>query len=587
MMKKVSIMILASGFALTAMGIGQDIPTVPRQVDFANMKLILTDGAAKEIQDHVNALRNSDHHFQIQLDRVNLYFPLIEEILKEENVPDDFKFLVIQESGLISDAVSSANAVGYWQFKDFTAREVGLRVDNRIDERKNIVASTRAAAKYLKRNNFQYDNWVYAMSAYQAGVGGARKYVDRKFFGAKKITIKKNTHWYIKKYIAHKIAFEQEVGEPHSEGLSLTTYSRGEGKDLAKVAREVKVESDLLKHYNKWIKFGKIPEDKDYVVVVPVTRSNRAAVAEVEREAVPEIEIPVQEEIVYPSEIKPGITTRRGIQVKINGIPAIMATELDDIETLSAVKGLSGKQLLMCNDLAAGSVIKPGEVYFVGRKKKKSQIGFHVAKEGETLWSISQLFGIRLKSLARKNRISIIDEIKPGQVIWLNSRRPKRIPIEYHDIEELEERPPATPPPLPVVSGERELAEPEAVAEVVDEREEDPPNTVRTGKTHTVVAGETLWAISRSYDVTVEEIRTWNDMTRYDELSIGKELFVEEPQLKTKRRPRTKVYTVKPGDTLYQIAEAHNMEVGELMDLNNKDNSYLSVGEELKVYRNN
>ena len=82
---------------------------------------------------------------------------MIERVLKEENVPDDFKYLCIQESGLISDAVSSAKAVGFWQFKDFTAREVGLRVDNRIDERKNIVSATRGAAKYLKRNNFQFD----------------------------------------------------------------------------------------------------------------------------------------------------------------------------------------------------------------------------------------------------------------------------------------------------------------------------------------------------------------------------------------------------------------------------------------------
>ena len=89
---------------------------------------------------------------------MHLYFPIIENIFKEEGVPDDFKYLSLQESGLISDAVSTSNAVGFWQFKDFTAREVGLRVDKQIDERKNIVSSTRGAAVYLKRNNFLMNN---------------------------------------------------------------------------------------------------------------------------------------------------------------------------------------------------------------------------------------------------------------------------------------------------------------------------------------------------------------------------------------------------------------------------------------------
>ena len=56
------------------------------------------------------------------LDRVSIYFPIIEKILKEENIPDDFKYLSIQESSLISDAESSSNAVGFWQFKSETAK---------------------------------------------------------------------------------------------------------------------------------------------------------------------------------------------------------------------------------------------------------------------------------------------------------------------------------------------------------------------------------------------------------------------------------------------------------------------------------
>ena len=159
--------------------LSNDTPRVTREVEFGNMKLVLSKNVMNEIQKQVNSLTSSPKYYQMKVDRMLLYFPVIERVFKEEGVPEDFKYLAIQESGLISDAVSSADAVGFWQFKDFTAREVGLRVDKRIDERKNIVASSRGAAKYLKRHNFLVDNWIYAMSAYQAGMGGARKYMNK------------------------------------------------------------------------------------------------------------------------------------------------------------------------------------------------------------------------------------------------------------------------------------------------------------------------------------------------------------------------------------------------------------------------
>ena len=72
--------------------------------------------------------------------------------------------------------------VGFWQFKEGTAREVGLTVDRNIDERMNITASSHAAAKYLKKNNFFFDNWIYALLAYNTGPGGAEQHVEKRYF---------------------------------------------------------------------------------------------------------------------------------------------------------------------------------------------------------------------------------------------------------------------------------------------------------------------------------------------------------------------------------------------------------------------
>jgi membrane-bound lytic murein transglycosylase D len=102
-------------------------PQVPSSMRFADIKLQLSEDAKKSIQKKVDSLTKSEKYFQILLDRANLFLPIVERILKEENLPLDFKYLVIQESALVADAVSTANAVGFWQFKEPAAREVGLK----------------------------------------------------------------------------------------------------------------------------------------------------------------------------------------------------------------------------------------------------------------------------------------------------------------------------------------------------------------------------------------------------------------------------------------------------------------------------
>ena len=208
-----------------------DSPTVPNTIHFAGLNLKLSEKARKKIQSEVNALTRYPKYFQIKVDRLQIYFPIIERVFREEGLPEDFKYLVLQESGLISDAVSSSNAVGFWQFKKAAATEVGLRVDRNVDERLNIVSSTRGAAKYIKKNNRLYfDNWVHALLAYQQGPGGAQKLVKDKYQGSRSMPIDSRTHWYVIKFLAHKIAFEQvKSAQPK---LFLVEYYEGQGKSI-------------------------------------------------------------------------------------------------------------------------------------------------------------------------------------------------------------------------------------------------------------------------------------------------------------------------------------------------------------------
>ncbi len=186
---------------------------VPSEIRFANLQLELSNDARKKIQTDVDALVRYEKYFSAKVERVDAYFPLIEEVLREEKVPEDIKYLVIQESALVGDAVSSSNAVGYWQFKQAAAEEVGLTINSAVDERMNIITATRGAARYFKSNNAYFDNWLYALMAYYEGPGGALKKADKAQYGARKMRLKGNTHWYVLKYLSHKIAFEQAVGQ--------------------------------------------------------------------------------------------------------------------------------------------------------------------------------------------------------------------------------------------------------------------------------------------------------------------------------------------------------------------------------------
>jgi hypothetical protein len=106
------------------------------------------------------------------LKRTSRFFPLIEKMLREADVPEDLKFIPIVESALRAHAGSRKGAVGYWQFLATTGRRYDLTIDRYIDERRNLRASTRAAIQYLKDLKDQFGTWTMAAAAYNMGEEG-------------------------------------------------------------------------------------------------------------------------------------------------------------------------------------------------------------------------------------------------------------------------------------------------------------------------------------------------------------------------------------------------------------------------------
>jgi hypothetical protein len=145
----------------------------PKELNFADEAVPVNKSYVRESYDReilVNTYWQSQTLLLIK--RANRYFPVIEPILKEQGVPDDFKYLALIESGLMPRIVSPAGAAGIWQFMQSAAKEYGLEVNKEVDERYHLEKSTVAACRYLKKSYEKYGSWSIAAASYNAGPAG-------------------------------------------------------------------------------------------------------------------------------------------------------------------------------------------------------------------------------------------------------------------------------------------------------------------------------------------------------------------------------------------------------------------------------
>ena len=607
-------------------------PKVPATMEFGGIKLKITDKARRQIQEDVDALRVHPQSFKIKLDRATMYFPIIEKIFREEKLPDDFKFLSLQESALIADAVSSSNAVGYWQFKKPTALEVGLRVDSKVDERMNISSSSRGAARYLKKNNSNFDNWLYALLSYNVGAGGAQKYVSKKNFGARKMEVNKRTHWYVKKFLAHKIAFQDETKKLKPKSYSLVEYSRGKKKSLKTIAKETSVSYEDLLYYNKWLKKGDVPHDKYYPVILPMKSRRKKKYVAMNKPpsfgARSEILKDDEKSGLYPI-IKGDLKSKgKPLLIKINGLPGIIAKAGDNLGTLSTRSGTSEARLAKYNEINVSDKIIPGQVYYVKSKKSKANLYYHTALPGESMWSISQKFGMKKKSLRQKNRMTEEETLKPGRVLWMRYIRPSNHSIEYRkDLDLLVKNeikaipaPKESTQPGAIVQEDVQKPKQEPDTSVQDEpleetnngligitasapkkavNEHSPQSLLQineakkieiSSKTHIVQPGETLYAIASLYEVTVTELSEINTIDANHPIKINQEIIIPPSKNTNVATNQTQlvdgqivVHEVQDGETLFFIATKYDVTVEKLMEWNGKKAYDLKVGEKLKI----
>lgn len=431
-MKKIAFLLL-SLFTVSEISAQQaSIPEAPRKTEFAGVTVKLDQAAQKLVQTEIQALLLPENKYLFdKLARMQWYFPIIEKILEDEEIPEDFKYLPVLESGLMPDASSTSNAVGFWQIKDATAQELGLRIDNSVDERKNIYASTRAAALYLKRNNLIYKNWISTLFSYHLGATGVSKSIPSNWTFASEISLDGDTDRYLIKAIAHRVAYEHRLNRLKDSPYTMVEYKNAKGKTLAEVGSEISWDLNELKRYNTWVLGNKIPNDKEYsvAILVPsdqyddmIAKINRKGGSGVKNEA----GFPVLQR-VSPEDVADG----EPILYIINGKKGIMASAGDDVGQIAKNGKVKPTDFLKFNDMSDKDLVEEGKVYYLQSKNRKAKVKFHNVSENESLWDISQIYGVRLKQLLKFNRMETIKRLQSGRVVYLQSKRPKNQPVEY------------------------------------------------------------------------------------------------------------------------------------------------------------
>ncbi|HEY0655946.1 MAG TPA: transglycosylase SLT domain-containing protein [Chryseosolibacter sp.] len=255
---------------------------VPRKATFAGEPMPLDLPDVKERLDkelQINTYFHSNTIFLIK--RANRWLPQIEKILKEHNIPEDFKYLPLIESNLMN-VVSPAEAVGYWQILKTSGKEFGLEISDEVDERYDPLKATVAACKYLNQAYRKFGSWTLVAASYNRGMGGIERAIENQ--GEKNyydLFLNEETSRYVFRIVAIKEIIENpsrygfKVNRKHlyeEEPLRYVDVDQTV-KDLVDFAKQNGTNYKLIKRHNPWLRDDRltVKKGKRYRIAIPAS----------------------------------------------------------------------------------------------------------------------------------------------------------------------------------------------------------------------------------------------------------------------------------------------------------------------------
>jgi len=543
------------------------------------------------------------------LGRMHRHLPMVRKIFAEEGLPSDLAYLPLIESGYNAEAYSWAHAVGIWQFIKSTGRGYNLEINWWVDERRDPEKSTRAAAKYLKKLYGMFNDWHLALAAYNCGEGrvsrtmtktGVKSYWD--------LSLPTETRTYVPLFIAALLIAKNPAQYGFEtvdtlQPLICDVVMVNEVVDLKLAAKCAESDFATMKSLNpELVRQCTPPNVQKYPLKVPkgatsIFVENYKSIPEAEKVAWTRHEVKSGESfwsiarrygtsvqaLMDANSLKDSKSLKPGMHLLIP-IPGVSdgkyAGIIDDDEpkskpdkqtktaatSASAAStkpsqytvqsgdtpakiardhGVSTSTLLSANGLAEDDVIHVGQQLKIPgvSKSKGSEHLSHTVLAGESLWSIARKYGVTVSQIRTWNNMQS-DKLSAGMMLAI---------------------------------GGGDATKSTDIAKA---------STRATSKYHTVKSGENLWSIAREHDITISELKDWNNLTS-EKLDIGAKLVIRSSETlaaKTYGDAKVVTHTVARGETIWKIAQKYNTTTSEIIARNNlEDASKLKPGDRLTI----
>jgi len=433
--------------------------------------------------------------FQVWLKRSGLYQDFIQARLREHQLPESLFYLAMIESGLNPYARSRRGAGGIWQFMPHTARRYGLRVDFWVDERRDPEKSTLCAIAYLKDLYYRFGSWALALASYNAGEGKVSKIIERydtddyweliQYPG-----LKKETRDFLPKMISACIIAENPTAfgfsPPQKNPLRYEKVVVSSPVDLRQVAKFTGVSLSELKRLNPALLRGITPPDSKYELNLPVGTAKKFLLAYKN--------LPREKLLTYFTyRVREGdtlweICTRSGANLR----------EVRELNHIYNPKSLRPGRVLIIPVPRSRAKSRPAPKPIAKQKLSSPPKGTVLVKyrvrSGDTLWEIARGAGVSVSELRKWNHYRTRLQLGEELVLYLTPKQRKeffRWQRQRNKIARKEEK--------------------------------------KVKRTYYVRKGDTLWEIARKYQVSPEELMSWNQLKHSSVIRPGDQLILFLP----------------------------------------------------------
>ncbi|PWB68376.1 hypothetical protein C3F09_11755 [candidate division GN15 bacterium] len=514
-----------------------------------DLPIVVNDRVKKSIVYFQTVARDA---FTRYLSRSKKYQALFTRTLKEYGLPHDLVYLCLVESGYNPHAYSWARAMGLWQFIASTGRLYGLQRSWWLDERKDPVKATDAAARFLKDLYAKFGSWDLAMAAYNGGPGRVEREMKRQRTGDFwKLRLRQQTMDYVPLiYAAAIIAKDPETygfGDVQYEPELLweeVTIDRC--LELKTIADDLGCSVDDLRMLNpELLRNITPPNEKGYVLKIPAGQRQKFLAS-------------------YDS--YPSPKESNWIKHKVR--------RKESLASIANRYGVSQYSVLEANNLSKKSKLKAGMELIIpaaassgggsagSKREYKVKDGVYTVRPGDTMWDIARAFGVTTDELRRINYMGNSSRLHIGQKV--------KLPSYANKVSENSS---------PTREGSADAATTVSRSgEVADDQ------SVSSGATtqYTVRSGDTIWDIARKFNTRPEDIRTLNGLGRGSRIHIGQKLVVAPGT----GAPQVVFYEIKSGDTIALIAQRYGTTISRILaDNPNADPRQLRIGDKIRISR--